>query len=367
MVFFVAEDPAHYGVGTGAPQTILPGYCPLRLERMLIQESALRELGLKIFIAAGLADNVAREVVAPLVRAELDGIPSHGFSRIPFYVEQIRSGKINSKAAPVIHQPAPSMVCVDACHGLAFPAIAQGLRKALPVARNNGVAMLGVTRSHHSGCMGHWVESMAREGLLALAFTNSPAAMMPWQGNKATFGTNPIAFGCPRTGHSPLVVDLALSKVARGQIISAKQKGKTFIPEGWAVDADGKPTTDPDAALKGAMLPMGDAKGAALALMVEILAATVNGANYGYEASSFFDPEGPAPGIGQTFFLLDVQRSNPSFANRVQSLCAFILEQPGTRIPGVRRFETRERSRIQGVNLPDKLYDKLCKLENTEY
>jgi len=329
---------------------------------MIIQECALRELGSKIFIVAGLADNLAHEVVNSLVLAELDGIPSHGFSRVPFYIEQIRSGKVNSKAVPVISVPAPALVRVDACHGLAFPAIAQGLQKALTVARINGLALLGVTRSHHSGCMGHWVESMASEGLLALAFTNSPAAMMPWKGSKATFGTNPIAFGCPRAGFDPLVVDMALSKVARGQIVNAKQKGETSIPEGWAVDADGKPTTDPEAALQGAMIPMGDAKGAALAMMVEILAATVNGANYGYEASSFFDPDGPAPSIGQTFILLDVQRFNASFANQVQALCAFILEQPGTRVPGMRRFETRAKSRIQGINLPDNLYDKLYNL-----
>lgn len=326
---------------------------------MIIQECALRELGLNIFHAAGLADNLAREVVDPLVLAELDGISSHGFSRVPFYVEQIRSGKVRRAAVPVISQPAPGMVRVDACHGLAFPAIAQGLQKALDVARSNGVAMLGVTRSHHSGCMGHWVESMAREGLLALAFTNSPAAMMPWDGNKPTFGTNPIAFGCPRAGFDPLVLDMALSKVARGHIVSARQKGKTSIPEGWAMDAEGKPTTDPDAALNGAMAPMGDAKGALLAMMVEILAAAVNGANYGYEASSFFDAEGPAPGIGQTFFLLDVQRFNASFTTRVQLLCAYILDQPGTRIPGVPRFENRAKSRIEGVNLPDALYEKL--------
>jgi (2R)-3-sulfolactate dehydrogenase (NADP+) len=306
-------------------------------------------------------------VVNSLAIAELDGIPSHGFSRVPFYVEQIRSGKVNGKAVPNISLPAPALVSVDACHGLAFPAIAQGLKKTLTVAKINGVALLGVTRSHHSGCMGHWVEIMAREGLLALAFTNSPAAMMPWKGNKATFGTNPIAFGCPRAGFDPLVVDMSLSKVARGQIVNAKEKGKKSIPEGWAVDADGQPTTDPEAALKGAMLPMGDAKGAALAMMVEILAATVNGANFGYEASSFFDPDGPPPCIGQTFFLLDVQRFNASFANRVQSLCAFILEQPGTRIPGMRRFEIRNQSRIQGINLPDNLYEKLCDLVENNF
>ena len=214
-----------------------------------------------------------------------------------------------------------------------------------------------MTRSHHCGVAGHFVEQMAEQGLLALAFSNTPAAMAPWNGHTATFGTNPLAFGCPRKP-CPLVVDMALSKVARGKIMNAKQRGEA-IPEGWALDAQGNPTADPAKALEGTMVPFGDAKGAALALMIEILSATLTGANHGYEASSFFTAQGSAPGIGQSFLLVRPETLNPGFGEKLEALCAHILRQEGTRLPGERRMRLRAANRRQGVELPDALYEEL--------
>lgn len=326
---------------------------------MLLDVYALRELGMAVFRAAGASEQVAASVTDALVLAELDGIPSHGFSRIPFYADQARSGKVVVKAEPVVSCPAPTVVRVDAGNNFAFPAIAAGLDKAIPLCRQYGMALLGITRSHHCGVAGHHVERAAREGLMALAFSNTPAAMAPWGGCKATFGTNPLAFGCPRKPH-PLVLDMSLSKVARGKVMNAKQKGQP-IPEGWALDAHGQPTTDAQAALGGTMIPLGDAKGAALALMVEILSATLNGANHGYEASSFFEAEGPAPGIGQTFILLDPLKLNPTFPERLEALCGHILGQEGTRLPGERRMSLRSKHGEQGVELPEALYAELLR------
>jgi (2R)-3-sulfolactate dehydrogenase (NADP+) len=151
---------------------------------------------------------------------------------------------------------------------------------------------------------------------------NTPKAMAPWGGGAAVFGTNPIAFAAPREGAAPLVIDLSLSKIARGKVMAAKKRGEP-IPEGWALGPDGEPTTSPDAALAGTMLPMGDAKGAALALMVEILAATLTGANYSYEATSFFDAEGAPPGVGQ--LLIAMRAAGPAgraFDARLEALIA---------------------------------------------
>lgn len=178
-------------------------------------------------------------------------------------------------------------------------------------------------RSHHCGVLGHYAESIARNNLIGLAFSNTPSAMAPWGGNKPSFGTNPLAFGCP-CAHcpdgQPIVVDMSLSKVARGKIMNAVQKGESSIPEGWALDAGGMPTTDPVQALRGTMVPMGDAKGAALVLMVEILSATLTGSNHAFEASSFFEAEGPAPGIGQSFILISPTRVNPDFPHTLERL-----------------------------------------------
>ena len=166
------------------------------------------------------------------------------------------------------------------------------------------MAAASIHRSHHCGAAGHPVERLAEAGLVAIMFVNTPSAIAPWGGSKAVFGTNPIAFACPLPGRAPLVIDLSLSKVARGNIMTAKQRGEK-IPEGWALDAAGKPTTDPDAALAGTMVPMGDAKGTALALMVELLAAGLTGANFAAEASSYLDDKGPPPGTGQLIVAFD--------------------------------------------------------------
>lgn len=326
---------------------------------MLLNVKSLKELGVAVFGAAGVPEHVAACVTDALVLAELDGIASHGFSRIPFYVDQALSGKVMVLAEPVVSCPAAAVIRVDAGNNFAFPAIGVGLDRAIPLCREYGVVVLGVTRSHHCGVAGHYVERAARQGLIALAFSNTPAAMAPWGGNKGTFGTNPLAFGCPRDPH-PLVLDMSLSKVARGKIMTAKQKGQP-IPEGWALDAQGQPTTDAQKALGGTMIPLGDAKGAALALMVEVLSATLTGANYGFEASSFFEAEGPAPSIGQSFILLDPLRLNPNFPHRLEILCAHILGQEGTRLPGERRMQLREANEQKGVDLPDALYAELQK------
>lgn len=321
---------------------------------------ALRALGLAVFAASKVSPENAAPVVEALIAAELDGVASHGFSRIPFYADQALSGKVNGRATPAVSLPRPAAVTVDACNGFAFPAIAAGLEAAMRQAKSQGVCGLGVTRSHHCGALGHFADQAARAGFMSLAFANTPSAMAPWGGSKGTFGTNPLAFGCPRSGNAPIVVDLSLSKVARGKVMMAKQKGES-IPEGWALDASGKPTTDPAAALAGTMTPLGDAKGAALALVVEILAATLTGANHAFEASSFFEAEGPPPGTGQFFLLIDTKAFNPAFPARLETLCGEILSQGGARIPGDRRHGLRAKYMAEGVTLPDALVADLKK------
>ncbi len=325
---------------------------------MLLSAEQLRQLGIKVFEKAGVCAKDAEIVTNALLIAELDGLASHGFSRIPFYADQVISGKIAKDAIPAITNPAPAVLIVDAGNGFAFPAITQGLEAAIPLAKQNGIAAMSVRRSHHCGVLGLYAEELANAGLISLIFSNTPSAMAPWGGSKSSFGTNPIAFGCPREKAAPIVVDLSLSKVARGKVMNAKQKGEK-IPEGWALDAEGKPTTDPEAALKGSMIPLGDAKGYALALMVEILCATLAGSNYAFEASSFFEATGPAPGIAQSFILIDPKPFNQNFAVKLEALMQHILDQQGTRIPGERRLATRAKNHSAGVNLPDALYEKL--------
>ena len=317
------------------------------------------EIVVSALMRANTSEANARSVARALVRAEAEGLKGHGLSRVPTYAAQARVAKIDGFATPQVTRPKPAVVAVDAAHGFAFPALDAAVAALPDVARAQGVAVAPIRRSHHAGAAGHPVEALAEAGLVALLFANTPAAIAPWGGTKPLYGTNPIAFACPVPGALPIVIDLSLSKVARGNILAAKQRGDA-IPEGWAFDAQGRPTTDPDAALAGTMAPLGDAKGTALALMVELLAAGLTGATYAAEASSFLDDKGPPPGTGQLILALDpVALGGPDTLARLGALAAAIEAQPGTRPPGARRRTLRARAEAEGLNVADALLKEI--------
>ena len=324
-----------------------------------VSADALLALAKGALVAANTSPENAAIVAEALVAADAEGLSGHGVSRVPFYADQALSGKVDGRATPAVRVTASGAVYVDARDGFAFPAIQAGLDRALEIIGAAGTVSVAITNSHHSGASGYHVEHVANRGYVALGFTNSPSAMAPWGGHKGTFGTNPIAFACPRKDHPPLVIDLSLSKVARGKIMVAAQKGES-IPLGWALDADGQPTTDADAAMAGTMVPIGEAKGAALAMMVEILTAALTGAHFAYQASSFFTAEGPPPRIGQFFIIIDPKVfAGEQFSTRVEELITEIRAQQGTRLPGDRRLAQREKSRKHGIALPEPLYQNL--------
>jgi (2R)-3-sulfolactate dehydrogenase (NADP+) len=315
--------------------------------RLTLEEA--HELAQAVLTAAGASPAAATATADALVAAEADGIGSHGLSRLPAYADQLLSGKIDGGAVPELDWTGAAALRVDARCGFAFPAIAAGLDAAMARVAETGLVAVAVRNSHHAGVMGHHVERVAAGGFAGLGFSNSPAAIAPWGGAAGVFGTNPIAFAAPRPGRAPLVVDTALSKVARGKIMLAAQQDRP-IPEGWALDRDGRPTTDAKAALKGTMLPMGDAKGAALVLAVEVLAAALTGGRFGFEASSFFTADGSPPRIGQLFLIFQPERLGGSdVLARLEVLLGAILAQPGTRLPGDRRQAARERAGRQGI------------------
>lgn len=302
--------------------------------------------------AAGTSETNARSVAAALIAAEADGQRGHGLSRVAAYAAQVKVGKVDGQAVPKVEPLSASAVRIDAGAGFAFPALDVARDVLRHMARDSVVAVAGVHHSHHFGQAGYHVERLAEQGLVALMVGNSPQAMAPWGGSKGIFGTNPIAFAAPREGQAPLVIDLSLSKVARGKVMAAAKTGER-IPEGWALDPQGNPTTDPAAALAGTMIPMGDAKGAALALMVEILSASLIGANLAFEASSFLDAKGPPPAVGQFLLAIDPgPLSGGSFAQRLEVLIAALEDQPGARLPGSRRLELRTRAAREGIAVP---------------
>ena len=293
-------------------------------------------------------------VAQALVAAEADGLKGHGLSRVASYAAQAKAGKVDGRATPVATRLRPSLLAVDAAHGFAYPALDLAIARLPEIARECGVGAAAIRRSHHCGVAGAAVERLAEQGLMALLVANTPSAMAPWGGRKAVFGTNPIAFACPLPARAPIVVDLSLSKVARGNIVAAKQRGET-IPADWALDAEGRPTTDPDAALAGTMVPLGDAKGTALALMVELLAAGLVGANYAAEASSFLDTKGGPPGTGQLILAFDPDAFAENGLAHFAALAAMIEGQEGARLPGQRRLDSRARAEAQGLTVAESL------------
>jgi (2R)-3-sulfolactate dehydrogenase (NADP+) len=217
-----------------------------------------------------------------------------------------------------------------------------------------------VTNSNHFGVAAYHLEPLADAGLVGLAMGNSPAAMPAWGGKRPLFGTNPIAAGFPRRGAPPLMIDVSLSAVARGKIMVAAREGKP-IPEGWAVDKDGRATTDAKAALEGSMLPAGGVKGAMLALMVELLVCALSGSAYGFESDSFFTEEGRPTRIGQAFLAIDpgALAGKAVYEERMETLVAAMLADDEVRLPGERRRANRERAQREGVAIPADLLAKI--------
>ena len=305
--------------------------------------------------SAASADSTARA----LVLAESQGLGSHGLGRVSQYATHLRNGRANGAAVPQVVQRKGGALVIDAQEGLAFSACELAVQEAVKAAQTHGVAMVGVVRSHHCGVVVDHLRPAAEAGMVALGFANSPAAMPVAGGKHPIFGTNPLAAIFPRRGAAPLMIDLSLSEVARGKLMVAAKEGRS-IPAGWALDAQGQPTTDPQAGLAGSMLPIGAAsssKGAMLALVVELLVTALIGASFGFEASSFFTDAGNTPRIGQTFIVIDpgALAGRDGFFDRIEVLVQEMLVDDGVRLPGARREALRLHAHEHGIDVPDTL------------
>lgn len=326
----------------------------------------LEELAGRALARAGANPEMAVATARALVYADARGLASHGVSRVPQYAAHLANGRADGAARPAIARAKGGAALVDARCGLAFPACALAVDEAIRRAREHGIAYAGVANSHHFGAAAFHLEPMGAAGLVGLAMGNSPAAMAVAGGRRPLLGTNPIAAIFPRANAAPLVIDLSLSEVARGKLMVAAKEGRS-IPPGWALDGDGRPTTDPQAGLTGSMLPMGGAKGAMLALVVELLVTALTGAALGFEASSFFVDEGNRPRIGQAFVAVDPDAlaGRDVYDERVATLVAAMLADPGVRLPGERRRALAAAAVVNGVEIPTALAAELTRLAGT--
>ncbi len=334
------------------------------MTRLSLQQAT--ELAVRALRGAGAGAAMAASTARALVLAEAQGIASHGLSRVPQYATHLRNGRADGNALAVVTRRHGAAVLVDARMGLAFPACELAVAQAVAIARELGVCFAAVTNSHHAGVLADHLRPAAQAGMVGLAFANSPAAMPAAGGRHPVFGTNPLAAAFPRCDGEPLMVDLSLSEVARGKLMVAAREGKP-IPLGWALDKHGQPTTDAAAGLEGSMLPVGAAsspKGAMLALVVELLVTALGGAQFGFEASSFFVDEGNAPRIGQAFLLIDpgALAGRDVYEERMETLVDEMLGDEGVRLAGARRAALAAQAQDGGIQVPDGLHRQLEEL-----
>ena len=265
---------------------------------------ALRQFIIQVLAKAGVPATDGEIVAETLLKADLWGIGTHGISRFPRYLMRIKDGSITSHPHITINKPWPAILTVDGDNGLGSVVGVKALQAAMEVADEFGVCAVGIKRSNHFGTAGFYCDMGARSHYLTIVFTNALAAIPPWGGKEAYLGTNPIALGLPRLDKPPVVIDLATSIVARGKIIAAARQGLA-IPEGWALDKEGRPTTSAEEALLGMILPMAGPKGYALSLAVDYLSGVLTGAAFGREVASYGDQNNEA-NVGHLMIVIKV-------------------------------------------------------------
>lgn len=324
--------------------------------RRAVTAGALRAFAAGVLEVQGVPERDALLLADTLVQAELWGHSSHGMLRLPWYVARLRTGAMRAVTDPRTITDTGTLVLLDGQDGigqvLAHHAVEVGVRRA----RQHGISGLAVRNSNHFGTAAYFTRRAAEAGCVALLFTNASPAMAPWGGRRKTVGTNPWSIAAPAGRHGVVVVDLANTAVARGKVYLAAEQGAA-IPEGWAADADGTPTTDPQAAIEGLILPMAGPKGYVIAFMVDVLAGLLTGSGSGETLAGPYQSE-QRSGCGHLLLTLDVAAlaDAAAFASRVETLIddtKAVEKAPGVQeilFPG--ELEDREAARRTASGIP---------------
>lgn len=322
-----------------------------------------------VLVKSGIAKDDSKIVAASLIQANLEGIDSHGISRLPIYVKRLLEGRIN--ATPDIQLKANnSVLVVDGHNGLGHVVSYHALVKGMEMVKQSGIVAIAIKNSNHFGAASYFCQLVCKQNIICIGFTNSPSGIAPWGGKQAFFGTNPIAFGFPTGNDTPVIIDLSTSVVARGKIMVADQQGDS-IPDGWAIDQKGEPTNNPKEALKGSVLPMGGPKGSALALAVELLAGVLSGAAFGpYVKNIYNEEEEDKANVGHFFILIDTEKFMdletffPSIQNLLEEMKK-VSKVPGIkeiRYPGERRKREEQKRKETGIQLAAPLEKELMEI-----
>ena len=317
-------------------------------ETLTLQQ--IEDIAFDALVAAGTSPENARPLAIATAATEADGVASHGLAYIPIYCEHVTCGKVDGTATPAMSHPRPGVLRVDAATGFAHSAIDLGFKRLMPLAREQGVAVLAIHNSYNCGVLGYHTKRLALDGLVGIGFTNAPASIAPSGGFKPVVGTNPFSIAVPGDDGEPaLLIDQSASTIAKSEVMKHAREGKP-IPVGWALDPDGNPTTDPEVGLKGSMAPSGGYKGVGVAMLVEVMAAALSGGQLGIDASPFSGPVGGPPRTGQFFIAIDPQvTSDGAFATRMSGLVQAVCAQENAHLPGDGRGAHRQKAKRTGV------------------
>lgn len=319
-----------------------------------------------VFVKAGVPPETAKIVAQSLVEADLRGVDSHGVVRTDIYLKRVEAGRINPNAEPVIESESPGMLLLNGNNNFGAYIGMKALEAALSRAKQNGVCVVGVRGSNHFGTGAFYALQAVRENVILLVMSNASQTMPPTGGVRPFIGTNPLCVGAPAGEELPFVLDMATSVVARGKIIVAARKGEP-IPAGWAIDKDGNPTTDAQAALDGSVLPLGGPKGYAISMFIDILSGVLTGAGYGKYVNNMYENWQEDQNVGHFFIAIDINRFIPPelFKNRMDDYIRSLKAEP--RAPGVPEIlipgELEHRQSVyrkeNGIELPLKVAEEL--------
>lgn len=328
--------------------------------QLRLMPKAARRLIFAALTGAGTLAKNAGYFADAILDTELSGLEGHGFYWLQYYCEHVRSGKVDGKAIPKVGKLSPVAFRIDARGGFAHPAIEKGFSKLIPAARKNGIAGMAVRNSYNAATLGYHTGFLARHGLLAFGFTNSTPAIAPVGGRKPVIGTNPLSFAVPgKAGKIGFLIDQSASAVTWTAVKLAADEGRA-IPLGWAMDAEGRPTTDPARGLSGSMAPAGGYKGFGQGLIVEVMCAALAGAWRGPQMGSFMANDSKPIGCGQFFIALEPKAfSGGNFAKQVTALAKSITDQQGARLPNSRRATNQKRLAKEGLPIDRVLYGRL--------
>ncbi len=338
-------------------------------EPVRFRSETLERFATDLLMRLGLPQADAVLTAWALVQADLEGVETHGLGRLPNYVARLQKGLVNPTPQMKIVRQIGATALLDSDNGMGQVAAARAMGEAIRLAEQFRTGWVAVRNSNHFGAASFYCSMAVEVGMIGFAFSNTPPGMAPYGGREAFLGTNPIGIGIPTGTATPISIDMATSAVARGQILKAKRNG-TPIPLGWALDCDGAPTTDPAAALHGALLPMAGAKGYGLALAVEVLCGVLTGAGVGPEIPSFFDNWEQPSNVGHLIGALNIAAfvDLAAFCRRADQLIHDLRQVPpavgheAVLIPGERRAKLAKRRRSAGVPLAPTAIQQLSRI-----